>query len=50
MGKNKRVIGLFKDELGRKIVKEFCTLRPKTYGYLMGNDTEVKKAKGTKNT
>ena len=46
--KNKKVIGLFKDELGGKIIKEFCALRGKTYAYLMGDDSEVKKAKGTK--
>ena len=49
IGKNKKVIGLFKDELGGKIIKEFCALRAKTYAYLMGDDSEVKKAKGTKN-
>ena len=48
LGKNKKVIGLFKDELGGKILKEFCALRAKTYSYLMGDDSEVKKAKGTK--
>ena len=47
--KNKKVIGLFKDELAGKIIKEFCVLRAKTYAYLIGNDSEVKKAKGTKN-
>ena len=31
LGKNKKVIGLFKDELGARIMKEFCTLRTKTY-------------------
>ena len=46
IGKNKKVI---KDELRRKIIKEFCALRAKTYAYLMGDDSEVKKAKGTKN-
>ena len=46
--KNKKVIGLFKDELGRKIIKEFCALRAKTYSCLMGDDSEVKKAKGIK--
>ena len=29
-GKNKKVIGLFKDELGVKNIKEFCALRAKT--------------------
>ena len=39
---------LFKDELGEEIIKEFRALRAKTYAYLMGDDSEVKKAKGTK--
>ena len=46
--KNKKVIGLFKDELGRRIMKEFCALRAKTYSYLMNDNSEVKKSKGTK--
>ena len=45
---NKKVIGMFKDELGGKIMKEFCALRAKTYTYLMDDDSEKKKAKGTK--
>ena len=45
---NKKVIGLFKDELGGKIMKEFVGLRAKTYAYLMDDDSEHKKAKGTK--
>ena len=48
MGMNKKVIGMFKDELGGKIMKEFCALRAKTYTYLMDDDSEKKKAKGIK--
>ena len=47
-GKNKKVIGLMKDELGGKIIAEFVTLRPKTYSFLTDNGKEDKKAKGTK--
>ena len=48
IGKNKKVIGLFKGKLKGRIMKEFCTLRPKIYSYLMDDDGEVKKSKGTK--
>ena len=48
IGKKKKVIGLFKNELGGKIMKEFCAVRVKTYAYLMDNDNEKKKARGTK--
>ena len=47
-GKNKKVIGLMKDELGGKIIEEFIALRPKTYSYLTDDCKEDKKAKGTK--
>ena len=49
IGKNKKVIGLFKDKLGGKIMIEFVGLRPKPYAYLMDDDTKHKKVKGTKN-
>ena len=47
-GKNKRVIGLMKDELGGKIITEFVTLRPKTCSFLTDDGKEDKKANGTK--
>ena len=47
-GKNKKVIGLMKDELGGKIMTEFFALRAKTYSYLVDDDNTGKKAKGTK--
>ena len=47
-GKNKKVIGLMKDELGGKIMTKFVALRPKTYSYLTDDCEEDKKAKGTK--
>ena len=45
---NKKVIGLMKDELGRKIMIEFVGLRVKTNSYLIDDDSEDKKAKGSK--
>ena len=47
-GKNKKIIGLMKDELGGKIITEFVTLRPKTYSFLTDDGKEDKKAKGKK--
>ena len=35
-------------ELGGKVMIEFARLRAKTYAYLMNDDSELKKAKGTK--
>ena len=53
-GKNKKMIGLMKDELEGKIMTEFIALRLKTYAYLMddGNSDSgthvIKKSKGAK--
>ena len=47
-GKNRKVTGLMKDELGGKILKEFVGLRPKTCSYLKDNNDDDKKAKGRK--
>ena len=45
-GANKKVIGKFKDELGGKIMKEFCGIRAKTYAYLIdGYDDDDDKNK-----
>ena len=49
IGGNKNVICLFKDGLSGQIMKEFVELRAKAWAYLMDDDTEHKKAKGTKN-
>ena len=40
--KNKNVIGLTKDKLGGKILKELTALRIKTYSYLKNNKNEDK--------
>ena len=52
IGKNEKVIGLMKDELGGKIMKEFISLRPKMYSYQVdengGVQSEPKKCKGIK--
>ena len=47
IGKNKKVIGLMKDELGGEIMKEFIALRPKMCSFRVGS-LEPKKCKGIK--
>ena len=44
-GKNEKVIGLIKDELGDKIATKFVRLRAKTYSYLIDDGSEDKKNK-----
>ena len=48
IGKNKKVPGLFKDELRGNIITEVVALRPKTHAYLMDDGSNHKKAKGIK--
>ena len=57
IGINKKVLNMFKDELGGKIMEELVGLRAKTYSYLIDgyNDEDYgknkiinKRAKGTK--
>ena len=48
IGKNKKVIDLFKGELGGRIIKEFVAFRAKTYTYLMDDKSEHKKLKEQK--
>ena len=47
-GKNKKVIGLMKDELGGKNMTKFVGLGAKTCSYLIDDCSENKKEKGTK--
>ena len=47
-GVNKKVIGMFKDECGGKIMHEFVGLRAKLYSYKMYEGNEAKKCKGVK--
>ena len=47
-GKNKKVLGVFKDELNGCRMKTFIGLRPKCYAYLQNNGKIGKRAKGVK--
>ena len=48
IGKNKKVIGKFKDEMNGKIMIENYNARAKTYAFKLDDDKETKRAKGTK--
>ena len=48
IGKNKKVIGLMKDELGGEIMIEFVALRAKLYAYKKLEGGEDKRCKGVK--
>ena len=41
-------VAYFKDELGGKIMKKLVGFTTKTWAYLMDDNSEHKKAKGTK--
>ena len=48
VGCNKKVVGMFKDEAGGKIIREFVGLRAKLYAYKMHEGKEEKRCKGVK--
>ena len=48
IGQNEKVPGLFKDELGGRLLQKLLHLLPKTWVCLMDDGSEQKKAKGTK--
>ena len=47
-GVNKKVIGMFKDEVAGKQITHFVGLRPKLYSFKIEDEMEVKKCKGIK--
>ena len=48
VGKNKKVLGMFKEVAGGKIIREFVGLRAKCYSIQIEEAKSIKKAKGTK--
>ena len=47
-GINKKVIGMFKDEVSGKQITHFVGLRPKLYSFKIEDEKELKKCKGIK--
>ena len=47
-GFNKKVLGMFKDEVKDKVIDEFVGLRAKLYSFKMFEGEETKKCKGVK--
>ena len=47
-GANKKVIGMFKDEVSGKQITHFVGLRPKLYSFKIEEESEVRKCKGIK--
>ena len=47
-GVNKKVIGMFKDEVAGKQITHFVGLRPKLYSFKIEDEKELKKCKGIK--
>ena len=48
IGKNEKVPGLFKDQLGGKIITQFLAPRAKAYSHLDDDGNKHEKSKGTK--
>ena len=46
VGKNTKVIGMFKDECCGKVMTEFAALKPKSYSFLVEDGKGEEKAKG----
>ena len=49
IGINKKVIGMFKDELGGKSITDFCALRAKAYAYITEDGRYIKEPRVRRN-